>query len=767
MINPIYEIEREGQIHFFKNFRIDYENNKVLIDNTDGVWNGNIFEFKLLINNINSVLFQAIKYLSKMRVKGESVPANILLISLNERICYHFKSEDYFDDIHKLYYGASSKNNQNFVAKNYVSKLNYSNSTDAIKLQNLLKEKSYMPIDLDENCIVGWAERYYRENLNAKKGDFLGYDEGKIKIVGEIRNPKHFKGLINPYIKKTNERFKYLMDKLNDNLAKKDLGAFYTPEEYCKKTAELVRQAINRVPEGNDYVIIDRCAGTGNLESVLTDEELAHCILSTYEYYEYKVLVERLGDKVKFIIPPTEELVEYNLGFVSNANALSKEYIENIDIKEIIDNPKVTVIMLENPPYHDSSSSTFVEDNDKTKKVKTNRSETFVLDEFKKDLHKLNEQRGAAREVSNLFIWSAFKYYLRQPTDSYILLSPVKYFKHIGLVRKEFGGGFIFNRKYFHATPSAISCILWYNIDDTNTAEWDLKAYDIEQIYEEDNIRYTLVDINETIKIKQCNNNVSKYNDMRKFKDDIESNIVCNANGYEKLDYKYKKGRKPITNENILGYLCVMGFSPAPINSYLVRMNFVTGITQSFGYHLRKDNYLEKLPIFCAKQYPQEKWYERDVYSNTSDGGYKYLDDKELLKNCLIFTALSQNNKIVSFIGSDGNLYLNELCFDSDTVALNSLESYSDILNNDDKELLDVWNKILDEAKKTENYDKTKKYGLYQIIQELNTFYKDEKDNIHYNYPELNGDIESLKIKLKQYYKSHIVHKLFKYELLK
>ena len=50
-----YEIEREGQIDFFNNFRIDYLNNEVLIDNTDGVWNGNLFEFKLNIDNLNKV----------------------------------------------------------------------------------------------------------------------------------------------------------------------------------------------------------------------------------------------------------------------------------------------------------------------------------------------------------------------------------------------------------------------------------------------------------------------------------------------------------------------------------------------------------------------------------------------------------------------------------------------------------------------------------------------------------------------------------------
>lgn len=159
-----YIIEKEGQIEFFKQFRIDYTGKEVLIDDTDGIWNGNILEFKLNISNINTVLFQAIKYLSRMRVKGENVPANILLISLNDTLCYHYKAEDYFDDIHKIYYGAASKNNEGFIGKDYVAKLDYSTQSGAIKLLGLLKESNYLPVDIDENCIVGWAERYYREN---------------------------------------------------------------------------------------------------------------------------------------------------------------------------------------------------------------------------------------------------------------------------------------------------------------------------------------------------------------------------------------------------------------------------------------------------------------------------------------------------------------------------------------------------------------------------------------------------------------------------
>jgi hypothetical protein len=70
--NTPYNVERDGQIEFFDNFGIPYDDdNSVLVDYTDGVYNGNILEFKKDIQNTNEVLFQAIKYLSKMRVHGE------------------------------------------------------------------------------------------------------------------------------------------------------------------------------------------------------------------------------------------------------------------------------------------------------------------------------------------------------------------------------------------------------------------------------------------------------------------------------------------------------------------------------------------------------------------------------------------------------------------------------------------------------------------------------------------------------------------------
>lgn len=289
-----YSNEREGQVDFYQTIlplvdpTIDLDD--ILADDNDGVLNGNLLEFKLRVSDLNAVLFQSVKYLSARRVKGKPVPANILIVDLCGEVAYLYRSADYLAEIERVYSGGASKANTGFMGKAFDERFDYSDQLGAAGLISTLKECRWTRVHIDENCIVGWAEAYYRAVPTARKEDFIGDDTGKHKTIGEIRNPTVFKDYIYPYVGATNVRFKYLMDKLNDTLQKKNLGAFYTPEAYAEKSHELLRMAIGRVPAGNDYVILDRCAGTGNLERGLTDEELSHCILSTVEYYEYKVL---------------------------------------------------------------------------------------------------------------------------------------------------------------------------------------------------------------------------------------------------------------------------------------------------------------------------------------------------------------------------------------------------------------------------------------------------------------------------------------------
>lgn len=161
-----YTIERVGRMDFFDNYRIQYyDDDSISVDNTDGVYRGNIFEFKLSINNTGKVLFQAIKYLSKMRLKGESIPARILLIDLNNTTVYVYNSIDYLEQIQKVYVGTASVNNTAFTSNvTPVATYDYMNMVDSAEVQKLLINKVknetdwYIPIDIDENCVVGWAE---------------------------------------------------------------------------------------------------------------------------------------------------------------------------------------------------------------------------------------------------------------------------------------------------------------------------------------------------------------------------------------------------------------------------------------------------------------------------------------------------------------------------------------------------------------------------------------------------------------------------------
>ena len=754
MTKTHYEVERTGQMDFFDNYGIDYQNdNSILVDDTDGIYQGNILEFKLNISNLGKVLFQAIKYLSHLRINGEDVPARILLIDLNATKAYVFNSSDYLTDIEQVYVGGASKYNDKFdKTVKPIEVLDYSQMVDSDKLgQYLLKmpeSKWYTPVHIDENDIVGWANRYYREVPNATKGDFLGDDSGQVKITGEIRDPKHFAGRIYPYKGKTNEKFKYLMDCLNDRLSKKDLGAFYTPVAYAEKASELVMDAVTRVPKGNDYIILDRCAGSGNLEQALVgkydengDELISHAVVSTYEYYEYKVLFERLGNKVRNIIPPTEANVVYANGKVANADAMSKEYIENPILKKYLNDPKMTIILFENPPYRDAGAS----DTKTTKGFKN-----YVNQEMLKD-NLVN--KTVAYDLANMFIWSGFTYYLRQTSDSYIVFSPIKYWKIHHLVDKQFVKGFLFNRNYFHATAGAISCIEWLNVD-TTIDTINLIEYDIQD--------------SKTIKIGKYN--CKKANQMSNKLLPSTSVFTGTKGLVGALDgtESNKKARgKALYNKDYFAYMRINGYGLNALNKTLtVLMPY-----PAMGRYLDKQNYLQLLPLWAAKMIPLTDWYEKDVYATTADGGTKYTKDKAFLQHCLLYTCLSNQNKCLSFTGSDKRYYRNELCFDDTNGATQALKDL-DLSNLSDQEqnLLDLWDNILQEAKKTANYDSKLTYGVYQITKELNTFHNEgagtRKKKVA-DYPVLNGYLVSLRDNLKQYYLDVIKSDMFKYELVK
>ena len=764
-----YNTEREGQIDFFQTFLPLIDPNlsleDILADDNDGVLNGNLLEFKLRVNDLNAVLFQCVKYLSALRIKGKPVPANVMIVDLNAEHAYFYRSADYLEEIEKVYEGGASKANSGFIGQPYLEKYAYGTDQLAVtKLIDRLKQNEFTRIHIDENCIVGWATAYYKAVPTARKEDFIGDETGKHKTIGEIRNPSVFAEYIYPYTGATNVKFQYLMDKLNDTLQKKNLGAFYTPEAYAKKSQELLRMAIDRVPAGNDYVIIDRCAGTGNLEKGLTDEELSHCILSTVEYYEYKVMQEILGFKVRHIIPPVEAADTFQAGLVKGADALSKEFVENPIIKQYIDNPNCTIILFENPPYADTTS---VEHQRKGKgKSSTVWKKSYAVQEMRAALKNTPASGTAVNDLGNVFIWSAFEYYLRQSTDSYVVYSPVKYWKAQHLIDRRFIKGYAFNRRHFHTNIDAcIMCALWSN-EDAQLDSFTLTGYDIE---DGDLVKYP-----EELSVRRIHEKFSSvYFDKRAFKDDENDGILCDANGLERVKQTSIRCI-PVVNKNCVGYMVVYtsGFDNPDLHSYLL----VSGKYDGNGFYMRRDNYLEKLPMFCASRYItyNREWTERARIMKSGDGVDRFNADvasgklDQWLRKCLLFTCVEMQNHMRSFTGSDGRFYRNELCMDTtngETVASEDLKKL--VCGEDQKRIIDQWNVLLDEAKKTAEYDSSLTYGVYQIFAEIDTSYKDAEGETVWNNLEVHSALQTLKALVKEYYNKEIVPTLFEYEFLK
>src|SRR3989338_10170770 len=292
--------EREGQVKFFDGFEISVD--VELTHNTDGVFKGTLFEFKLTISDINKVLFQAIKYLSHRRIKGEPVPAQILLVALNEENAYLFNSGDFLTEIENIYAGAASKNNADFSTKIKPEKIYYGEVSGRQRILETLKIEYFTKINIDVFDVVGWSKRFYLENPSASK----------IELFKELRTPKHLAAYIYPWTGDEKD-FKYIMDLLNDRQHKKELGAFYTPPAYCLKATELVRKAIKQIPKGHDYIILDRCAGTGNLEEFLTDKSVDDITIGELGKYVdrsfKKEYISSVGDGVDLILGRSKKTI--------------------------------------------------------------------------------------------------------------------------------------------------------------------------------------------------------------------------------------------------------------------------------------------------------------------------------------------------------------------------------------------------------------------------------------------------------------------------
>lgn len=292
--------ERADNLFFWRSFGFDEKD--VLTENTDGIVKGTLFEFKNSIADLNIVLVQAIHYLSKLRNKGGiPIPSKIVLVDISKDHAYVYDATQYRSEILQNYTNSASKNVKQLTLKNATKpekEFDFAvfqpNSPKNGELIELFQIDKYQKFDINFPNILGWANYIYHNDRSTSKS----------QMFDMLRNPVN--SIIEDYILPWNgdeTDFDTVMDALNDPANRKDLGAFYTPLPYVKEATKLVRQAISSLPKGKDYVIIDKCAGTGALEHYLTDEELSHVVLNTYEIKEWLVLYNKYIGKVRAIIP--------------------------------------------------------------------------------------------------------------------------------------------------------------------------------------------------------------------------------------------------------------------------------------------------------------------------------------------------------------------------------------------------------------------------------------------------------------------------------
>ena len=281
--------EKDYQNYFYQLIFGDNWESKVWIDrSTDGHTAGILFEHKKNLQSYGmaKALSQALIYLARFNRDGVPIPRYTCLVSQDDDRCYFIDNNYYVDYINDIKHNAqrtASRGIPNFLEVNpdsIVNVIDYNFENDDLYNYIIKHDNRFVKPTINEDNVVGWS-RYYYNHCTRNKCK-------KIKFFEELRNPG---AVLRPYVEPwtgVETDFRFIMDLLNDPAEQKKIGAFYTPAEYATKSCELVIEAIKRVPAGNDYVIIDRCAGTGNLEWYLNDysedcgdDILRHVIVSS------------------------------------------------------------------------------------------------------------------------------------------------------------------------------------------------------------------------------------------------------------------------------------------------------------------------------------------------------------------------------------------------------------------------------------------------------------------------------------------------------
>ena len=638
---------------------------------------GSLIEFKVVAKSNSDVFNQMKRYIRAYNARGLSLPKyGVYIVTESQKYTvFNLEYETYCED-------AVICSNLDLV----VDLERRASNADSW-INNTETQKGW----IDENSIVAYNDIYFssRGKSRKKKDDF----------IAELANPTILN--IKPYEwQPDGDMERKLLDCLGSAELKKRLGAFFTPEYAAIQSTKYVRNIIRNLSEDEDYVIIDRCCGSGNLEQFFTEEELSHCILSTMVFAEKTTLKGLYEGKVKAILP-LDETTDSD-GCMPSGDALSEEFNDGLStVLEICRRDaesrgkKLVVIGLENPPYSESHD-----------KTTSNTSDNFITREMKKEV-----KGRATNDLANKFIWSGFNWFF----DYYVVYSPIKYWKSQHLVDKKFLEGSIVNRADFHATEGGISVIAWKNED---------------------------VD-NEHIILQATVNNEVRDVVVNKIHNFITSVLPERTDGADIFFYN--------------------GSAFDHKKSYLV--NYEVPQAGSALRMFNIDEELKKyLPLFVANCYTCKDFTEKEIIMKSGDKGTLYQEDREFLEDCFLWCCLTDRNKCIS-----DRTRQNEMALEQNSKA----DQIVDRTKDHRMKLICEWRNVITQAKACEEYNPNYKYGLAQIISDIDinidTAIIDKNGNFLKKKKNqgLDDAIISLKAELKKFYSDYLEPKLFEYELLK
>lgn len=715
--------------------------------NADCITPSAIIEFKEAVADVARGCGQLTAYMHQLQAKGEKVPRHAVLIDLTAKRAWQWPSRELLAAAlgSDLYACAPSRAPANNTP--HAAGFNYNTAEGYDRLYTMLHggaetDAKYAPTPAN---IIMLAKHYYRA---APSGDKLTFMDAE---GAEIRKPSVLADRLLPYAEPTNDAFSGVADCLNPSLWQKELGAFFTPPHAAALGQQFLQQAIAELPAGADYVVLDRCAGTGNLYRGLPTHILEHCYLSEIEPVQQQILLSNFADTGAHILPVPHD-------------GLSSPFPAHEGLTERLA-AGARLIIYENPPYAEAGAG------NSTSGGGAARINSFKTSAMCRAMKAAPEGRGAAtNDIANVFIWSAFN---ALHADRVIVFSPIKYWKNSRIVSPCFKRGAIVNRKGFHASEGGITLIDWaaagtpaetltlsiYDLPYANVGDGADEGDYLQAAREIANLPKVIV--RRTLKAGALPSKA--YPALPQGAREIVD--VCGFDGA--INSGGKKRVASYIAPEILGYMEFAGAAISPMNGLFHRACVFRG----HGAYITRDNIMSCIPYFCACKRPWRAWHEKDVLMRQL--APKALPE-QFITACAVWFLFTPKQKSRELTLTDGTLLQNETCPDERAWLLNAVapRAVHAVQHRDFLKLRGVYERALAFIKMLPDYNPNTRYSVWEIEAEFNTYDffgrtdargRPIKSRAH---PELHSIIQELKGELSAFWDKHIHNGLEEFGLV-